>query len=430
MNQRHRISRESFAARRARFQAQLGCGIAIIPGAAGASHPFRQNSDLRYLTGFGQPHALALLTASEFVLFVEPRDPEIEIWTGRRVGVEGALEQFDADEAYPIGELEVRLASAFEDVPRVWYRYGDERSRDELVQRALQAVRAKERKGVQSPVEFADPYPLLHEARLTKDDEELAVLRHAAEISLEAHHCAARNCRAGTYEYEIEAELFRIFRARGGAGPAYPSIVGSGENATILHYVENASALAAGEMVLIDAGVEYEGYASDVTRCYPVGGRFDGVAGEVYAAVLRAQELAIASVQPGTTLKAIHGVAIRALVEALIEFGALEGEIDELIETEAYRPFYMHGTSHFLGLDVHDAGMYHVDGRPRELRAGMCFTVEPGLYFSESNAAVPEHLRGIGVRIEDDLAMTETGFEILTEQIPKQIDDIEAWMRE
>lgn len=430
MKQEARISDESYVARRARLQAQLGEGVAILPGSSEGGQRFRQDPDLRYLSGFDEPDAVAVLTAQRFLLFVRPRDRQLEIWTGRRAGVEGAVERFGADEAFAISELEERLPGLLENVPRVWYRYGNDRKRDELLQSALGAVRLRERVGARTPAEFVDPYPLLHESRLYKDEEELAVMRHGAEITREAHHAAARLCQPARFEYELEAALFREFRGRGGDGCAYASIVGSGENATVLHYVKNDCPLGAGDLCLIDAGVEYQGYASDVTRTYPVGGRFEGAARAVYEAVLAAQRAAIEAARPGVTLDEIHALALRSLVEAMIELGALEGDADERVADESYRAFYMHRTSHFLGMDVHDVGAYHVDGKPRPLEPGMCFTVEPGLYFSAENDATPEHLRGIGVRIEDDVATTQDGHEVLTESIPKRVDDVEAWMRE
>ncbi len=265
---------------------------------------------------------------------------------------------------------------------------------------------------------------------MRKSEAELAIMRGAAAISCEAHHAAARLCQPGRTEYELEAELEYVFRKRGGNGPAYSSIVGSGDNATILHYIENGDTLVEDSLVLIDAGVELHSYASDVTRTYPVGGRFEGAARDVYQVVLEAQRAAFAATQPGTTLRSIHDAALDKLVEGLLDLGALSGSKEELIETEAYKPFYMHTTGHFLGLDVHDAGNYSVDGKPRPLEPGMCFTVEPGLYFSTTEEKSPEGLRGIGVRIEDDLVMTEDGFENLTATIPKTIDDVESWMRD
>jgi Xaa-Pro aminopeptidase len=423
------------AERRRRFQARLGEGVAIVPGARLATrsndtqYAFRQNSDLFYLTGFPQPDALAVLSRERFWFFVQPRDPELETWNGRRPGVEGAVRDYGADEAHPIGELRERLPGLLENRARLFHSFGLDRDLDEAVVAALQAVRAKVRRGVRSPGEILSPHDLLHEMRIHKSDAELAIMRAAAEISREAHRAAARLAQPGRREYELEAALHSVFRASGGAGPAYNSIVGAGDNATILHYVENGAELKPGQLVLIDAGVELHGYASDVTRVYPVGGRYSGAARDVYQAVLDAQLATLAAVRPGTTLKALHDVALRKLVEGLVALGALAGDVDGLVASEAYRPFYMHSTGHLLGLDVHDAGQYAVDGAPRLLEPGMCFTVEPGLYFSASDERAPAQLRGIGVRIEDDVLITQSGFEVITASIPKRIDEVEAWIR-
>jgi Xaa-Pro aminopeptidase len=429
------ISAEEHAERRRRFQALLGEGVAILPGAKLATRSndtqfaFRQDSDLFYLTGFPHPDALAVLTRDRFWFFVQPRDPEMETWNGRRPGVEGAVRDYGADEAHPIGELRERLPALLENRPRLYHSFGFDRDLDDAVVAALQQVRAKVRRGVRAPSEILSPHDLVHEMRIHKSPGELAIMRAAAGVSREAHLAAARLCQAGRHEYELEAALHAVFRRSGGAGPAYNSIVGSGDNATILHYVENSAELRAGELVLIDAGVELHGYASDVTRVYPVGGRYTGAARDVYQVVLDAQLATLAAVRPGVTLRELHDVALRKLVLGLIALGALSGDVDELIASEAYKPFYMHSTGHLLGLDVHDAGQYAVDGKPRPLEPGMCFTVEPGLYFGTREPKCPETLRGIGVRIEDDVAITPTGFEVLTAEIPKRIDDVEAWIR-
>lgn len=429
------ISPAEYAERRGRLQAELGDGVAIVAGARlrcrsnDTDYPFRQDSDLYYLTGFDQPEAVAVLTRDRFALFVQRRDPTMETWNGRRPGTQGAIEQYAAHEAFPIDELQKRLPGLIENRQRLFHTFGRDREIDEIVLAAQADVRARVRRGVTGPGEIVSPHDLIHEMRMRKSDAELGIMRAAASISREAHHAAARLCVAGRAEYELQAELEWVFRKRGGTGPAYGSIVGSGDNATILHYVENSKTLAAGELVLIDAGVELSGYASDVTRTYPVGGRFEGAARDVYAAVLEAQQASLAAIGPGATLESIHHVALRSLVEALIELGALSGERDGLIESEAYKPFYMHTTGHFLGLDVHDVGKYHLDGKARPLEAGMCFTVEPGLYFSAESSQAPEPLRGIGVRIEDDVVMTEEGFENLTAAIPKAIDEVEGWVR-
>jgi Xaa-Pro aminopeptidase len=429
------IAKSTLAARRRRFQDEIGEGVALLPGGRLATrsndveYVFRQRSNLLYLTGWEQPEAAAVLTGERFTLFVQPRDPDAETWTGRRPGTEGAVDGYAADEAFPFSELRERLPAVLENAPRLYHTFGLDPQLDESVLEALKHVRGRSRAGITAPAEIVDPCSILHEMRLRKDEEELAIMRAAADISREAHHAAARQCREGAREYELEAEIAHVFRKRGGAGPAYPPIVGSGDNATILHYIENRDRLRAGQLVLIDAGVELHGYASDVTRVYPVGGRFEGIGRDVYAAVLDAQEKAVRAVRPGATLTEIHDVALRSLTEALVELGSLEGEVDGLIESEAYKPFYMHSTSHWLGLDVHDVGDYRVEGKPRALEAGMVFTIEPGLYFGCREQKCPEALRGIGVRIEDDVVVTEEGCEVLSRDIPKRIDDVEAWMR-
>ncbi len=430
------IGSDELAERRARFMAGLGDGVALIPGARprtrsnDTEYVFRQDSDLLYLTGFPQPEAVAVFTQDRFVLFVQPRDPEMETWNGRRPGVEGAVSEFGADEAFPVEELGERLPGLIENRRRLWHAFGRDRALDDRVVDALEKTRARLRRGVAAPTEVVSPFDALHRMRSYKSPAELEIMRAAATISREAHRAAARLCQPGRWEYELEAALHQVFRARGGAGPAYASIVGAGDNATVLHYVTNEARLEAGQLVLIDAGVELHGYASDVTRTYPVGGHYEGAARDVYQAVLEAQRAAFDAVRPRTTLKAIHEAALRKLVEGLVELKALEGDIDGLLESEAYRPFYMHSTGHLLGMDVHDVGQYAVDGQPRELEPGMCFTIEPGLYFGSSEEKSPDHLRGIGVRIEDDVVVTDDGHENLTAAIPKEIDAVEAWIRD
>ncbi len=429
------ISRAELAERRRRFQSQLGEGVALVAGAHARTrshdteYPFRQDSDLWYLTGFEQPEAVAVFTQGHFTFFVQPRDPLLETWNGRRPGTEGAVTRYGADEAQPIGELAAKLPGLLENRPRLWHTFGRDRALDDMVVAALADVRTRARRGVTAPAEIVSPHDAIHEMRIRKSEGELEIMRAASAISAEAHHCAAHLCRSGVREYELEGELLRAFRRGGGAGPAYNPIVGAGDNATILHYVENRDALADGQIVLIDAGVELHGYASDVTRTYPVGGRFSGAARDVYQAVLDSQTAAFRAVAPGVTLPEIHAVALRQLVLGLVALGALSGDVDELIKTEAYKPFYMHSTGHLLGLDVHDVGTYYADGKPRPLEPGMCFTIEPGLYFSSTEPKSPAHLRGIGVRIEDVVEITTGGYENLTAAIPREVADVEAWMR-
>jgi Xaa-Pro aminopeptidase len=428
-----------YAARRRRVLDAMEPGsVALLLGARQATRsndttfPFRQESDFHYLTGFDHPNAAALLRkdgAPTFTLFVEPRDPAAETWNGYRPGVEGARSDFGADEAYAIGELVEKLPSLVSKAPCVYHVLGRDAKVDAKLSETVELARMRSRSGVTAPDAIRDPRSIVHEMRLVKEPEELDVMRRAAEISREGHEAAARLAREGVYEYELAAALDYAFRRRGSAGPAYETIVGGGANATILHYVANDQPLRDGTLVLIDAGCELGGYASDVTRCYPVGGRFAGAARAVYEVVLAAQLAALEVSRPGNTLEEVHTAALRKLVEGMIALGLLSGTVDDAISGGAYKPFYMHRTSHWLGLDVHDAGLYAKDGKPRPLEPGMVFTVEPGLYVPVREEKAPARLRGIGVRIEDDLVVTEDGHENLTASIPKSVADVEAWCR-
>ncbi|MCB9726704.1 MAG: aminopeptidase P N-terminal domain-containing protein [Spirochaetaceae bacterium] len=433
-----------FAERRERLLEKMGPdAVAIFVGArlavrsADTEYPFRQDSDFWYLTGFDHPDAVAVLSTREgprFTLFVQPRDRAAETWTGYRPGVEGAVADYGADAAHPRAELLGKLPELLRGASRIYHTLGRDGEIDRRLVSLQQEIRRQSRGGVLPANELVDPQLLVHEMRLFKSEDELALMRQAAAISCEAHHAAARLAMPGRWEYELEAALGHVFRARGGAGPAYGSIVGSGRNATILHYIRNDQQLAPGQLVLIDAGVEYDGYASDVTRTYPVGGRFEPAARDAYEVVLAAQQAALDASRPGTTLPEVHQAALRRLCEGMVSLGLLEGEIDGLIESEAYRPYYMHGTSHWLGLDVHDVGAYvarNGEGKPapRPLAPGMVYTIEPGLYVSPDDPNAPEAFKGIGIRIEDDVVVTPDGIENLTREIPKQIDEIEAWVR-
>jgi Xaa-Pro aminopeptidase len=432
-----RIDPSVYAQRRREALDRMGPGVLVVPAAKvfvrnnDVEHEYRQDSDLHYLTGFDEPESVLVLREAdghpEAILFVRPRDPEREVWDGYRAGVEGAVERFGIDVAHPIGELDQRLPDYLEDVRRLHYRLGRDRAFDEHVLRAIDAVRARARKGVHAPTEIVDPAAVVHEMRLRKGPEELALMRRAAEITGEAHRAAMVAARPGRFEYEVEAELERVFRARGSERPAYESIVGSGPNATILHYRSNDRRLEEGELLLIDAGCEYGYYASDVTRTFPVSGRFSEPQRAIYALVLRSQEAAIAAVKPGVTVDDVHDVALRVLVEGLIELGLLEGPLEARLEDGAYRAFYMHRTSHFLGMDVHDVGGYFVGKERRRLEPGMVITVEPGLYVGEQ-AGAPEAYRGIGVRIEDDVLVTPEGYENLTAHIAKTPEALEAFL--
>ena len=408
---------------------------------ADTEYPFRQDSDFWYLTGFDHPDAVAILSTRDgptFSLFVQPRDPAAETWTGFRPGIEGAVSDFDAEQAHPREDLLEKLPELLRGAQRIYHTLGRDRDIDARIISLQDEIRRQSRGGILPANEIVDPRLLVHEMRLHKSDDEIQLMQRAADISCEAHHRAALLAQPDRHEYELEAELAYIFRSHGGAGPAYGSIVGSGVNATILHYVRNDQKLAKGDVVLIDAGVEVEGYASDVTRTYPVGGRFEPAARDLYEVVLAAQLAAIDASGPGKTLPEIHSAALHVLCEGLVTLGVLKGSVDELIESEAYRPYYMHGTSHWLGLDVHDVGAYVTksgkqdqagEAKPRPLCKGMVYTIEPGLYISANDPNAPEAFKGIGIRIEDDIVITEDGILNLNRDIPKTVDAIEAWVR-
>ena len=425
-----------FASRRAALLEAMGDGVALFPAAPAAvrnhdvEHPYRQDSNLYYLTGFDEPETVLVLTNQHdehrCVMFVRPRVREREIWDGPRAGVEGAVERFGADVAFPISELPKRLPDYLGNVDQLLYRVGENQGADERVFACLNLLRRGGRRGVSAPESIVDPSRYVHEMRLRKSVAELETMRTAAAITRDAHLAAMRLAAAGTHEYELDAELLRVFRSQGSERPAYESIVGSGPNATILHYRAGARVMGDGELVLIDAGCEYDYYASDVTRTFPVSGRFSDEQRALYSIVLQAQEEAVRAVRPGATLESIHQGAVRRITEGLIDVGMLGGEVDALIEEKKYEAFYMHRTSHWLGMDVHDVGRYYIDGEHRSLEPGFVLTVEPGIYVAPDADGVDERWRGIGIRIEDDVAVTETGREVLTAAIPKGIEELEA----
>jgi Xaa-Pro aminopeptidase len=427
------------AERRQRFLEAMGpdavailLGARLVPRSADTEFPFRQDSDFWYLTGFDHPHAAAVLRSDggpPYTLFVEPRDRAAETWTGYRPGVEGARRDYGADEAHPRDELSTQVPELVRKAKRLYTVLGRDAAFDARLLGVLDEMRLRSRSGQLPPSEIVDPRAILHEMRLRKTPEEVELLRRAVAISAEAHREAALRARGGALELELEAVINYVFRRSGGAGPAYATIVGGGRNATILHYIRNDQPLKDGELVLIDAGCEYQGYAADVTRTYPVGGRYEGAGLEVYEVVLAAQLEALLAVRPGATLPEIHAVALRRLVRGMVDLGLLHGDVDDLVAHEAYRPWYMHNTSHWLGLDVHDVGAYRVEGEPRRLEPGMVFTVEPGIYVAPDDESAPAPLRGVGVRIEDDVLVTEQGCEVLTAAIPKASREVEAWMR-
>lgn len=398
-------------------------------------YPYRQDSDFLYLTGLSEPEALMVLAPGrkegEFVFFCRPRDPERELWEGARVGVEGARESYGADEAYPIDELDERLPKLFENRNRIYYPAGAHPDLDRRLMQWIKKVRSKARAGVRAPTELVSLDRLLNEQRLFKSRAEFNLMRRAARISAAAHRLAMRVCRPGMWEYQLEADLVQACASRGGRFQAYPPIVGGGANACVLHYVDNRDRLQDGDLVLIDAGCELDGYASDITRTFPVNGRFSPAQRELYELVLAAQKAAIAKAVPGNRWNDPHRAAVRTLTRGLLELGLLKGgskAVPKLVKDEAYKPYYMHRTGHWLGMDVHDVGDYKVDGKWRRFEPGMALTVEPGLYIADHRTEVPERYRNIGIRIEDDVAITDDGNEVLSADAPKTVDDVESYM--
>ncbi|MBV8858894.1 MAG: Xaa-Pro aminopeptidase [Acidobacteria bacterium] len=412
--------------------------VAIIPAAREVTrshdteYRFRQDSDFYYLTGFREPDALAVVAPGRekpFTLFVRPRDREKEIWNGRRAGVEGAKEAYGADEAFPVEEFEAKLTELLDGARHLYYRLGNGHAElDQTLIRQLARMRTMGRKGVRPPQAVIDPGVLIHEMRLIKSADEIKLMRRSADIAAEAHREAMASARPGMREYELDALIEYVFRRNGSAAPAYNSIVGSGANATILHYVDNDAELKDGDLLLIDAGAEYEGFASDITRTFPVSGRFTDAQRDIYQLVLDCQEECIRMIRPGVTLDEMHQRSVEILTEGMVRLGLLKGEVPKLVEEEQYKKFYMHRLGHYLGMDVHDAGAYHLDGQPRPVEPGIVMTVEPGLYIAEDAEAIPDQYRGIGVRIEDDVLVTAEGFEVLTDKAPKQVEEIEALM--
>lgn len=428
--------------RREQLLSKIGQGTAIFRSAPTAvmhhdvEYVYRQDSDFYYLTGFNEPEAVAVLAPHhpehQFVLFVQPKERDKEIWTGYRVGVEAAKTLYGADEAYPISELDEKLPQYLEKADRIYYHLGRDRAFNETVLSHWQRQMAQYQKRGVGPTALEDARVVLHPLRMVKSEAEIEQMRKAIAISVEAHNHARAIAHPGRYEYEIQAEMEHLFRLRGGMGPAYPSIVATGANACVLHYIENQAPLQAGDLLLIDAGCCYDYYNGDITRTFPVSGKFSGEQKALYEIVLEAQKSAIAQVQPGNPYNQFHETAVRVLVEGLIEIGLLAGDIDEIIQEEKYKPFYMHRTGHWLGLDVHDCGAYkHNEETWATLQPGHILTVEPGLYISpdvepaEGQPPVSDRWRGIGIRIEDDLLVTPTGHEVLTAGVPKAIEDLE-----
>ena len=411
--------------------------VAIIPSARETTrsndthYRFRQDSDFLYLTGFEEPDSIAVIAPGrdqKYTLFVRPRDPEQEIWVGRRAGLEGAKSEFGADEAFPIAEFESKLQEVLDGAQSLYYRLGVNTELDSSVIRKISEMRALNRKPIHPPRTIIDPATIVHEMRVLKSPEELELMQRAADIAAEAHVEAMKTVRPGMKEYEVEAVLEQYFRRHGAEGPSYTSIVGSGANATILHYVNNDGELRDGDLLLVDAGAEVKGYASDITRTFPVNGRYSPPQREIYDVVLETQISCVDMVRPGTTHDELKAHSVEMLTEGMVRIGLLKGKPAELIKEEKYKQFYMHGLGHLLGIDVHDVGIYYYDKQSRALEPGMVMTVEPGIYVSPDTKDVPEKFLGIGVRIEDDVLCTNNGPRVLTTRVPKQADEIESLM--
>lgn len=410
--------------------------IAILPSAKPATrsrdteYAFRQDSDFYYLCGFEEPESLLVLVpgreAGETIIFCRERDREKETWHGRRLGVERAPEVLDADDAFPIGDVDDILPGLLEGREQIYYSLGKDAEFDQQLMEWLNRVKAKTRVATEVPMSFVSLDYHLHEMRLHKSRAELNLLKKAARISAAGHSRAMQSCRPGMMEYELEAELIATYKSKGG-DHAFLPIVGSGDNACILHYTENNMTMADGELVLVDSGAEYACYAGDITRTYPVNGTFTQAQRDIYSVVLDAQLAAIDAVKPGAGWNEPHDAAVAVLTKGLVTLGLLKGTVAKEIKDEGYRRFYMHKTSHWLGLDVHDVGEYKINGEARELEPGMVLTIEPGLYIP-AGRGVPRRYADIGVRIEDDVVVTKDGCEVITHQVPKAIDEIEALM--
>ncbi len=428
-----------YALRREAFMKQMAGGVAIFPSAPisirsnDVEYRYRQDNDFYYLTGFPEPESVCLLApghpSERFVLFVRPRDKDKEVWTGKRFGAEGAKETFGADAAYTIDKLDEVLPGYVEKAEKVYFATSrDERFNQKIFDLVSRCRMMRPRTGM-GPTSLIDPGEIVHEMRFLKADEEIALMRQAIAAAATGHLEAMQKARAGMYEYEVEALLEFTFRRLGAEGPAYPSIVASGANAAILHYISNHCQLQNEHLLLIDAGAEYGGYCADITRTFPIAPNFSSPQREVYEVVLQAQKEGIAMAQPGVRIDDIHKRVVEILTQGMIDLGILKGNPPEIIEKEEHRRFYMHRTSHWLGMDVHDAGRYKIDDTSRMLEPGVVLTVEPGLYIAEESEGIDPRFCGIGVRIEDDVLVTPTGHEVLSSAVPKEIDELEALRR-
>jgi len=433
------MNAQEFKKRRKHLMELMGeDSVAILPAAPvrmrnrDAEFHYRQDSDFYYLTGFPEPEAVAVLVPGrghgEYILFCRENDPEMEIWNGPRAGQEGAVENYMADDSFPIDDIDDILPGLLENKERVFYTMGASPDFDQRLIGWVNRLRKQSRAGIHTPGEFVSLEHHLHDMRLYKSSHEIRAMRKAASISAKAHVRAMQVCKPGMKEYQIEAELLHIFMKQGARFPAYPSIVGGGVNGCILHYVENQDVLNEGDLLLIDAGAEFDYYASDISRTFPVNGKYSKAQRALYEIVLDAQLAAIEQAKPGNHWNDPHEAAVKVITQGLKDVGILKGSLKKLLADEAYKPFYMHRTGHWLGMDVHDVGDYKVDTEWRVLEPGMTFTVEPGLYISQRHTEVATKWQNIGIRIEDDVLITKEGCEVLTDGVPKDPDEIEALM--
>ena len=430
---------KEFEKRRRKLAKLIGKdGIAVIPTAStrvrsrDTDYPYRPDSDFYYFTGFSEPNAVMILAPGRedgsFILCLREKNPLTEIWDGHMEGLNGVKKNYEADQSFDIEDLETILSSLFLGRQKVFFTLGQDEVLDKILMKSFNAVRAGQRRGGVVPSEIQALEPLVHEMRLIKSTYEISLMKKSAKISVDAHKRIFENCKPGVFEYQIEADIIHEF-GKHGAVPAYTSIVASGQNACTLHYISNRDKMKSGQLLLTDAGCENEMYAADITRTIPVSGEYSKEQKEIYELVLEVQKNAINSIKPGQTFEGLQSDAIKGLTKGLKKLGLLKGRVDQLIKSEAYKDFYMHGIGHWLGMDVHDVGSYmDQKGKSRKFENGMVLTIEPGIYISKKNKNVPTEYRGIGIRIEDDVLVTKSGCDVLTKALPKEIGEIESIM--
>jgi Xaa-Pro aminopeptidase len=433
------IKMTEYAKRRKLLMQKIGPhGIVILASSptarrnGDADYHYRQHSDFYYMTGFQEPEAVAIFAPKrkegEFIIFNRVHDKEHEIWDGKRAGQDGARKKYGANQSYPIAELEKRLPELLEGRETIYHGFSQDKNFDKIILKAVNKVRGKIRAGHKAPINFVDIVDTIHEMRLIKSPAEIALMRRAAEISAQAHTRAMLFCQPGVYEYELEAEIIHEFQRNGARFPAYNTIVGSGANTCILHYIENDQVIKKGDLVLVDAGAEYQHYAADITRTFPASGHFTAEQRAIYQIVLDSQLAGIKAIKVGATWPSVQTAIVKVITTGLVKLGILKGNVSALIKKNAYEPFYMHSSGHWLGLDVHDAGRYKIKNKWRTFTPGMVLTVEPGIYISADSKGVQKRWHNIGVRIEDDILVTKKGAEVLTDAVPKKINEIEVLM--